>query len=123
IMLETVSTHSNKGRLCPARIDHLQDMLEGTGGRPVTIFMHHPPFDVLAAPDPFQFEDPGNVDALAQTLSGHPNVRQIYCGHSHRAATGEIAGIAALTIPSIAQDLRKGPPVSLQTIAPNYRIK
>ncbi len=114
IMLDTLSTQSNKGRLCEARLAHLGEMLNDAGGRPVSVFMHHPPFEIAEAPVPFQFEDRGNRDDFSAILSRHRNIQHIYCGHSHQSASGTIAGIDASTIPSIAVDLRRGRLAALQ---------
>ena len=120
IMLDSVSTQSGKARLCEARLAHLGDMLDDAGDRPVVVFMHHPPFEIAEAPEPFQFEDRGNWEDFSSIVSQHPNVRHIYCGHSHRTASGKIAGINASTIPSIAADLRKGRPAGMQEVGPVY---
>ncbi len=122
IMLDTVSEGSNKGQLCELRLAHLNQMLDNAGDRQLMIFMHHPPFDVTAAADPFQFESRGNAAAFAGILSQHPKVRHVYCGHSHRAASGMVGGVPASTIPSMAEDLRQGPVVSMEKITPLYHI-
>lgn len=122
IMLDTMSTESNKGRLCRTRIDHLNGMLEQADGRPVVIFMHHPPFEIAVASVPFQFEDRANLAEFSEILSRHPNVRRIYCGHSHRTASGQIAGIAASTISSTAEDLRMDDPGCMQELWPSYQL-
>lgn len=114
IMLDTVSTQSNKGRMCKARLGHFDEMLNDAGGRAVVVFMHHPLFEIADAPEPFQFEDRSNRDDFSGIVSRHRNVQHIYCGHSHQTASGKIAGIDASTIPSIAVDLRKGRPAAMR---------
>ncbi len=122
IMLDTASTESNKGRLCRARLDHFNAMLDEAGGRPVVIFMHHQPFEIAVAKVPFQFEDRANLAEFSAILSRHPNVRQIFCGHSHRTASGQIAGIPASTISSTAKDLRMDDPGCLRKLWPTYQL-
>ncbi len=122
IMLDTMSIESNKGRLCRARLDHLSGMLEEADGRPVVIFMHHPPFEIAVASVPFQFEDRANLVEFTEILSRHSNVCRIYCGHSHRTANGQVAGIVASTISSTAEDLRMDEPESLQELWPSYKL-
>lgn len=122
IMLDSVSTQSNKARLCKARLEHFSSMLDDAGGRPVVVFMHHPPFEVTASRYPIQFEDWSEVDALAGIMSRHGNVRSVFCGHSHRSAEGKIAGVDASTIPSVASDLRMGPPADMPEIVPVHRF-
>lgn len=122
IMLDTMSIDSNKGRLCRTRLDHLNGMLEEADGRPVVLFMHHPPFEIAVASVPFQFEDRANLAEFSEILSCHSNVRRVCCGHSHRAASGHIAGIAASTISSTAEDLRMDKPERMQELWPSHRL-
>ena len=122
IMLDSVSTQSNKARLCETRLDHFSSMLDDAGDRPVMVFMHHPPFEVTESSYPVQFEDWSEVDALAGIISRHQNVLSVYCGHSHRSAMGKIAGVDASTIPSMASDLRMGPPADISEVLPVYRF-
>ena len=122
LLVDSISTHSNKGRLCEARLAHFEALLDGAGDRPVAVFMHHPPFEVTESNYPVQFEDWGEVDAFSSIVAQHRNVKRIYCGHSHRTARGMVAGIEASTIPSMATDLRMGPPASVQDVLPVYRL-
>ena len=66
IMLDSVSTQSNKARLCETRLSHFSALLDEAGDRPVVVFMHHPPFEVTESAYPVQFEDWSEVDALAE---------------------------------------------------------
>ena len=118
LMLDTVSNESNRGRLCDERLTHLASMLEQADGKPVTIFMHHPTFEITESRYPFQFEDRENADAFATLVGQHPNIRSVRCGHTHRQAKGAISGTKAITIPSIAEDLRLGDHAGLEVIAP-----
>lgn len=122
IMLDSVSTQSNKGRLCEARLTHLTKMLDAAGDRKVVVFMHHPPFAVTESDYPCQFEDWSDVDAFSAIVAQHRTVSHIYCGHSHRTSRGKVAGIEASTIPSMASDLRMGPPAGVQDVLPVYRL-
>ena len=122
IMLDSVSTQSNKARLCETRLDHLSTLLDHAGDRPVVMFMHHPPFEVTESAYPIQFEDWSEVDALAAIIAQHRNVVRVCCGHSHRSARGKIAGVNASTIPSMASDLRMGPPAEMSEVLPVYRF-
>ena len=122
ILLDSVSTQSNKGRLCARRLEHFETMLDAAGDRQVVVFMHHPPFEVTASSYPVQFEDWADVDVFADIVSRHGGVRHIYCGHSHRTATGRVGGVDASTIPSMASDLRMGPQASAREVLPVYRF-
>lgn len=117
VMLDTVSLESNKGQLCDDRLAHLQAMLAGANGKQVVILMHHPTFEITASRYPFQFETTEMAEAFATVVEQHPNIVSIHCGHTHRTATGQVAGVPASTIPSMAVDLRLGEPSAMNEIA------
>ena len=98
----------NKGDLCEARLAALDATLAEAPARPTALFMHHPPFDVPAAPDPFCYQRRQAVADLAAVVSRHPQVVRIFAGHMHRPWTADVGGAAASTVPSVAADLRKG---------------
>jgi 3',5'-cyclic AMP phosphodiesterase CpdA len=118
VLLDTLSIESNKGRLCPARLAHLDAMLATDTARPAVVFMHHPPFAALAAPDPYQYEDWAEAEALAAVLARHGHVRRLICGHIHRMINSEIGGVPASALTCMATDLRKGKPVTADPSAP-----
>ena len=45
-----------KGDFCHDRLAALDTTLAEAPARPTALFMHHPPFDVPAAPDPFAYQ-------------------------------------------------------------------
>ena len=106
ICIDTVSGASNKGRLCTARLAHLESMLAADQSRPTALFLHHPPFEVNVAPDPFQFEEWAEVDALQTLIRQHGQVCGIYCGHVHRQFESKIGSVEASVATCIASDLR-----------------
>jgi len=99
---------SAKGDFCQARLAALDATLAEAPARPTALFMHHPPFDVPTAPDPFAYQRRQAVDDLAAVVSRHPQVVRIFTGHMHRPWTAAVGGVAASTVPSVAADLRKG---------------
>lgn len=99
---------SNKGDLCGDRLAALDATLAAARARPTALFMHHPPFDVPPAPDPFAYHRRQAVADLAAVVSRHPQVIRIFTGHMHRPWMVEFGGTAASTVPSVAADLRKG---------------
>jgi 3',5'-cyclic AMP phosphodiesterase CpdA len=107
LALDTLSA-GNRGDFCRDRIRHLIDMLDADAGRPVAVFTHHPPFEVTVGPDPIHFENPDAMAELCRTLQRSGRVAAIFSGHVHRAAAGDVAGIWAMVMPSIATSLRKG---------------
>ena len=59
IGLDTTVARTHRGEMCAARLDWLEARLEERRGKPVLIFMHHPPFrsgiwwmDAIRAPVP-----------------------------------------------------------------------
>ena len=108
IVLDTVREATSKGELCERRLQELESMLHDSGDKPAVIFMHHSPYVVEEIPDPQQFHDWEQVDALGALLSRHQNVKQIYCGHVHRNVRGSIADIPIDVLSCMATDLRKG---------------
>ena len=110
IMLDTLSRKTNLGVFDPDRLAELAALLAAEPEHPTALFMHHPPFDVPGARDPFQFADRGEAAALGDLLQAHRQVIGLSCGHTHRFAPTTFAGRPAMTIASIAGDLRKGCP-------------
>ena len=122
IVLDTLCEGSNQGEFCEIRADNLRNALSRDTARPALIFMHHPPFVVHASKYPVQFEDWGSVDRLAGALAGQDHVAAIFCGHSHRAAEGEVGGVPASSMPSVAVDLRLGDFPAEFASAPLFRL-
>ncbi len=106
ICIDTVSDKSNKGRLCEARLKHIEDLLAADSSRPVVLLLHHPPFEVEVAPDPFQFEEWADVDALQALIKKHDQIRGLYCGHIHREAEATVGLVPGHVATCIASDLR-----------------
>ncbi len=99
---------TNKGWADEARLQALDGLLAAAPEAPTVLFMHHPPFALAGARDPYQFADWGHAEALDALLARHPQVRLVLTGHSHRFAQGRIGHAEAFTMPSMATDLRKG---------------
>lgn len=108
ILADTVSRTSNKGRLCPDRRAHIESMLAADTTRPSCLFLHHPPFEVAVAPDPFQFELWSDVTTLAAQLGKHRQISGVFCGHVHRNVQAVLGSVQASTVSCVAIDLRKG---------------
>lgn len=122
IILDTLSNNTNKGELDSSRLDHLQQLLELNSAKPTAIFMHHTPFRVDAIPDPLQFANWSEVDALANILDQQDQICGIYCGHIHRSIKGELGRHSVSAISCMATDLRKGELTDAQRRAPMLHI-
>lgn len=98
IALDTVLPGEVGGGLCSARLGWLADRLAEQPDRPTVIFMHHPPFasgiGFLDRP-PFQ-----GAAEMAGIVRAHRQVRQVICGHIHRAIHLNWAGTCAAVAPS-----------------------
>jgi len=116
VMLDTLDTQSNKGDFCIKRAELLASMLQTHSDKPTAVFAHHPPFEILVGPEPWNF---GTEEAMARLCNGLEKSDQIvglFCGHVHRATTGWVGKIPATVIPSIATTLRWGDyPEPIQT--------
>jgi len=117
---------SRKGNYCEKRTAGLLNALAEEPDKPVAVFMHHPPFDIEGAEEPFQFESRQAAQRLIASLTRCGRVIRIFCGHAHRAAhratQTQMNGIPASTIPSLAVDLRLGDDPQTPTSAPRFHI-
>lgn len=91
IFLDTVDQGSHAGLYCKHRRCWLSNRLDEAAGRPVYLFMHHPPFDVgLPSLDEMGLRQ---KSLFADLLSKYDNVRHIFFGHVHRPIAGSWQGI------------------------------
>jgi 3',5'-cyclic-AMP phosphodiesterase len=98
IGLDTVLPGEVSGGLCPSRLHWLADRLAEQPDRPTLIFMHHPPFaSGIAFLDRPPFE---RAAETARLVGEHRQVRQVICGHIHRAIHLNWAGTCAAVAPS-----------------------
>ena len=108
LMLDTKSSHSNKGDFCQERIKRLINMIDADKSKPIAVFTHHPPFEVQVGPDPLNFETREIMSELRSALQHSGRVIAVFSGHVHRGTAGHVANITATVMPSIATTLRKG---------------
>jgi 3',5'-cyclic AMP phosphodiesterase CpdA len=93
---------SSAGLYSPERRAWLTGMLDQAAGKPVYLFMHHPPFSIAhELMDRIMLDDPEEFAAL---LQGHL-VKHIFFGHGHRAVSGVWRGISFSALPSINHQL------------------
>ena len=108
IFLDTLDEGQRLGTLCETRFGELTRMLDEDRQKPTIIFMHHPTFDIVEAPQPFQFDSRQSVKKFDNILRQYPQISRIYSGHSHRYARHKIGDIELKAISAIAIDLRWG---------------
>ena len=122
IAVDTLSEKSNQGDFCQIRADSLRAALAEDTAKPTVIFMHHPPFEVHESDYPFQFASWDSVGRIGRALDGQRHVVGIFCGHTHRDVAGEVGGVRASSMPSVAVDLRLGEfPAAVDSI-PLYKL-
>ena len=122
IALDTLSARGNKGDFCEERARRLVGLIEAEPARPIAVFTHHPPFEVIESREPHQFETREMAMRLRRTLRHSGRVGAVFSGHVHRAALGDVKGIRAATMPSTATSLRKGDyPAGMKTV-PVYQL-
>jgi Icc protein len=96
LMLDTLDEGVNGGLYCERRETWLQDRLEAAEGRPVYLFMHHPPFGIgIPCLDAIALRDP---QRFARLLNGRRNIRHLFYGHVHRPVCGSWHGIPVSTM-------------------------
>lgn len=96
LMLDTLDEGRKGGLYCERRRAWLGEQLEQAAGRPVYLFMHHPPFDIgLPCLDRIGLED---QEGFAKVLAGHSNIRHLFFGHVHRPICGSWRGLAFSTM-------------------------
>ncbi len=120
VALDSVETGERKGVFPAERLAWLDDTLSQEPDRPTILFMHHPPFDI----DPHYvggYRTQQEADDLAATVSRHPQVLRLICGHVHRLHGVRWGGTVATTMPSVAVDLRKGVDAAIES-APLYLL-
>ena len=124
IMLDTHQPNQDSGSFCAKRQAWLKARLEATSGRPVYLFMHHPPLDIgIPSLDAIGLVDkPGFTEAVA----GAANIRHIFFGHVHRPVSGSWRGIPYSALCSLVHqvplDFVTERPVPYDHAPPAYNI-
>ncbi|WP_299750454.1 phosphodiesterase [uncultured Boseongicola sp.] len=117
IGLDTLVEGHGLGTLSSDCLTFLQDALSETGGAPVLLALHHPPF---ACGIGFM-DDIGltNRDALQDVLADYSGALRIVCGHIHNMMVSDLVGHVAISSPSpcstFAYDRRPDAPVGYMT--------
>lgn len=97
VLLDTVEQGQGWGSFCDKRAEWLRRQIDAAGGRPVYLFMHHPPFDVgMPCLDRLGLGADGG--RMAAVLTPNDNIRHIFFGHVHRPITGSWHGIPFSTM-------------------------
>ena len=116
ILLDTVLLAAAKGEhwgeYCERRAVWLKARLDEAAGRPVYLFMHHPPFDIsLPCVDHIRLREAG---PLARVVGEATCIRHIFLGHVHRPVFGSWMGIPFSIIRGTAHQV----PFDMKTVTP-----
>ncbi|SEL01268.1 Calcineurin-like phosphoesterase [Roseovarius nanhaiticus] len=98
ILLDTVDDGQHAGVVCDVRLAWLDAALAGAEGRPVVLFLHHPP--MLTGFDAMDEIGLTNRAALLAVLKRRANTCQIIAGHMHRTISGPAGGIPTTILKS-----------------------
>lgn len=91
LFLDTVDEGCSPGTYCARRLAWLEQRLADADGRPVFLFLHHPPFDIgIPGLDGMRLLD---AEPLAELLRDTPAVQHLFFGHVHRPVWGTWQGI------------------------------
>ena len=122
IALDTLNSGSNKGDFCPERVRRLIDLIDAETTKPIAVFTHHPPFEVMVGPERLHFEAPEKMAGLRRALQHSGRVVGVFSGHVHRAAAGHVGNIPATVMPCIATTRRYGEYPAHMKACPVYQI-
>jgi 3',5'-cyclic-AMP phosphodiesterase len=122
IALDTLSPGSAKGDFSAAQAKRLIEMINAETTKPIAVFTHHPPFEVMVGPERCHFETPDAMSRLRQALQHSGRVIAVFSGHVHRAAEGFVGTIPASVVQCIATTLRKGEYPSSMRTCPVYHL-
>jgi 3',5'-cyclic-AMP phosphodiesterase len=90
------------GQYCARRQGWLRARLAEAAGRPVYVFMHHPPFDIgIDRMDRIKLED---AEAFSGIVKGH-DIRHIFFGHVHRPIYVSWRGIPCTALPGTSHQI------------------
>jgi Icc protein len=103
LLLDTLKgPPSSAGLYCAQRKAWLKGELARAQGRPVYLFMHHPPFSIAHdLMDLILLED---AEDFLSLLGGY-GVRHVFFGHAHRPISGQFRGMSFSAPPSLVHQL------------------
>ena len=124
VMLDTHEPGQGSGSFCARRQAWLKARLAAAAGRPVYLFMHHPPLDIGIP----SLDRIGLVDkqGFAETVAGAAGIRHIFFGHVHRPVSGSWRGIPYSALRSLVHqvplDFVTESPVPYDHAPPAYNV-
>lgn len=99
IGLDSLGHHGVGGRVCPKRLNWLNEHLSSDTNVPTLIFTHHVPVQIgIAAVDADGFD---NADELGNVIGQYPNILRVLCGHINMAVHTAWQGTIVTSAPSM----------------------
>ena len=96
--LDTLDQGKCGGLYCERRREWLRQRLQQSDGRPVYLFMHHPPFDIgIRGLDAIRLME---SESFAELIADYRNIKHLFFGHVHRPVSGSWRGIPFSAIAS-----------------------
>jgi 3',5'-cyclic-AMP phosphodiesterase len=122
IALDTVNSGSNKGDFCSERAKRLIALTNAETTKPIVVFTHHPPFEVMVGPERLHFATREKMSRLRRALQHSGRVVAVFSGHVHRAAVGRVGSIPATVVPCTATTRRYGEYPPEMQMRPVYQV-
>ncbi len=124
IALDSTRPGHPGGEFCPARADWLEHQLSLATGQPTIIFTHHPPLKLgVLETDRDGFS---GADRLGAIVARFPNIKRLFCGHTHLPTFSEWNGAIVSTCPStglqLLLDLTQQQPSQFYLDDPAYQL-
>lgn len=91
VLLDSLAEGRIEGVLDAERLGWLGQQLAGSAGKPVLVFLHHPPLEIgIPMLDPLALVDP---KPFLDLLNAHDSAVSVFFGHVHRSVHGTVAGV------------------------------
>ncbi len=124
ILLDSYEPAAVWGSFCEKRAAWLRDRLEESTGRPVYLFIHHPPFEIgIPSLDRIRLLEAGHLRGAIEPFD---NIKHIFFGHVHRPIAGSWLGIPCSfvrgTNHQVALDFHTTRPVPKNHEPPAYAV-
>ena len=101
VCVDTAVANEPGGRIGTERIAWIASQIDAAGGRPAILAMHHAPVGVGLREFDFIGLAAEDREALRELFESGVGPELVVCGHIHRTATGQIAGVPVFICPSV----------------------
>lgn len=121
VMLDSSIHGEPGGRLQPAELEQLNEVLEALPQLHALVCLHHHP--VAMGSEWIDQIGVENGEALFRVLDRHTNVRAVLWGHVHQTFDGERQGVRLMATPSTCIQFKPGQrEFALDALPPGYRV-